>query len=513
MSKRAHSVLAVLVFAAAISFVPARIVSSQTAPAVSLSAEEKAVIERISEDSLKGNLSFIASDLLEGRATPSRGLDLAAEYIAAQFRRAGIEPAVDNGYFQTVTWKLSEPVLDDFDLKIINGPAAADTIVLKPSQVTYQGDNRLMIDNAPVFKVDASKLDVEKPAEADVAGKVIVLDAIGPNLQSAVTALIPLNALAILVIDRTSGTGRGAGAVRLTDPANPRPQPAASINPPIRIHDPRLGAWFDALPLGVTTAKLNIRGAGRRESDVNMRNVIGILRGSDPVLKDTYVLVTAHYDHIGMRPELEGDKIFNGANDDGSGTVSVIELANALSRSKPKRSIVFMTFFGEERGLLGSRYYGRSPVFPLKKTIADINLEQVGRSDSTEGSQVNRASITGFDFSDLGPIFKRAGEAVGIEVYKHERNSDAFFGRSDNQALADAGVPAHTLCVAFEYSDYHGRGDHWDKIDYPNLARTTRMVALALMAIANSSDTPKWNAENPKTAKYMEAWKKLQESN
>ena len=223
MSKRAHSVLAVLVFAAAISFVPARIVSSQTAPAVSLSAEEKAVIERVSEDSLKGNLSFIASDLLEGRATPSRGLDLAAEYIAAQFRRAGIEPAVDNGYFQTVTWKLSEPVLDDFDLKIINGPAAADTIVLKPSQVTYQGDNRLMIDNAPVFKVDASKLDVEKPTEADVAGKVIVLDAIGPNLQSAVTALIPLNALAILVIDRTSGTGRGAGAVRLTDPANPRP--------------------------------------------------------------------------------------------------------------------------------------------------------------------------------------------------------------------------------------------------------------------------------------------------
>src|SRR5678815_1127281 len=172
-----------------------------------------------------------------------------------------------------------------------------------------------------------------------------------------------------------------------------------------------------------------------------------------------------------------------------------------------------MTFFGEERGLLGSRYYGRNPVFPLKKTVADINLEQVGRSDSTEGSQVNRASITGYDFSDLGPIFKRAGEAVGIEVYKHERNSDAFFGRSDNQAMADAGVPAHTLCVAFEYSDYHGRGDHWDKIDYPNLARTTRMVALALMAIANSSDTPKWNADNPKTAKYLEAWKKLQESN
>lgn len=512
MSKRAHSVLAALVFAAAISFVPARTVSSQTAAAISISAEEKAVIERISEDSLKGNLSFIASDLLEGRATPSRGLDFAAEYIAAQFRRAGIEPAGDDGYFQTANWKLSEPVLDDFEFKIINGPAASDAIVLKPSQLTYFGDDRLMIDNVPIFKVDASKLEAEKPAEADVAGKVIVLDAIGPTLQSAVSALMPLKAKAILVIDRTSSGGRGAGAVRLIDPANPRPQPASS-NSPLRIHDPRLGAWFDALPLGATTAKLNVRGAGRRDSDVKLRNVIGILRGSDPALKDSYVLVTAHYDHIGMRPELEGDKIFNGANDDGSGTVSVIELANAFARSKPKRSIVFMTFFGEERGLLGSRYYGRNPVFPLKKTVADINLEQVGRSDSTEGSQVNRASITGYDFSDLGPIFKRAGEAVGIEVYKHERNSDAFFGRSDNQAMADAGVPAHTLCVAFEYSDYHGRGDHWDKIDYPNLARTTRMVALALMAIANSSDTPKWNAENPKTAKYVEAWKKLQESN
>src|SRR4030095_1890386 len=145
--------------------------------------------------------------------------------------------------------------------------------------------------------------------------------------------------LAILVIDRTSSAGRGAGAVRLTDPANPRPQSAAATNPPIRIHDPRLGAWFDALPLGATTAKINVRGAVRRESDVKLRNVIGILRGSDPVLKDTYVLVTAHYDHVGMRPELEGDKIFNGANDDGSGTVSVIELANALGMSKPKRSI------------------------------------------------------------------------------------------------------------------------------------------------------------------------------
>ena len=169
-----------------------------------------------------------------------------------------------------------------------------------------------------------------------------------------------------------------------------------------------------------------------------------------------------------------------------------------------------MTVFGEERGLLGSRYYGRHPIFPLARTVADVNLEQVGRTDSSEGSQVNRASLTGFDFTDLGQTFKKAGELTGIEVYKHEQNSDAFFGRSDNQALADAGVPAHTLCVAFEYPDYHQPGDHWDKVDYVNLARTARMVALALCLVARSETAPKWNEANPKTARYVEAWRKLQ---
>jgi Zn-dependent M28 family amino/carboxypeptidase len=278
------------------------------------------------------------------------------------------------------------------------------------------------------------------------------------------------------------------------------------------LHGTRVGAFYDSLPFGETPAKVSVKVPQRVERPANLRNVIGLMRGSDPVLSETYVFVTAHYDHLGARPDQPGDFIFNGANDDGSGTVSVIELASALTRlkTKPRRSVVFMTVFGEELGLLGSQYYGRNPIFPLAKTVADINLEQVGRTDSSEGSQVNRASLTGFDFSDIGPIFKRAGELTGIEVYKHEKNSDAFFARSDNQALADVGVPAHTLCVAFVYPDYHQVGDHWDKIDYPNLARTDRMVALALWMIATSEEAPKWNEANTKTQRYVEAWKRLQ---
>ena len=111
--------------------------------------------------------------------------------------------------------------------------------------------------------------------------------------------------------------------------------------------------------------------------------------------------------------------------------------------------------------------------------------EQVGRTDSSEGPQLSNATLTGFDFTDMGPIFKAAGEQTGVTVYKHEKNSDAFFGRSDNQAMADAGI-------------------------YANLAKVNRMVALALLTIADNTEAPKWNQANPKTARYVEAWKKLQ---
>lgn len=318
-----------------------------------LNRERSVALDFISSDSLKGHLSFIASDALEGRATPSRGLDLAAEYIAAQFRRAGLEAVGDEGYFQTTT--------------------------------------------------------------------------------------------------------------------------------------------------------LSARGSDEQQK---VRNVIGVLRGSDPKLADTYVLITGHYDHLGIRPNAEGDKIFNGANDDGSGTVAVVELAGALSRLKvhPKRTLVFMTFFGEERGLLGSRYYGSHPIFPIEKTVAHINLEQVGRTDDLEGPRVAGASMTGFDFSDIGPIFAAAGKAVGIEVSKHPKNSDAFFGRSDNQALADLGIPAHTLCTAYVYPDYHRASDHWDKIDYPNLAKVLKMVGLGVLMIADTPQEPHWNATNEKASRYLKAW-------
>ena len=242
------------------------------------------------------------------------------------------------------------------------------------------------------------------------------------------------------------------------------------------------------------------------EKEETVQNVIGVLRGSDPKLKDTYLLVTAHYDHLGIRGEGE-DTIYNGANDDASGTASVMEVANALRGYKPRRTIVFMTFWGEERGLVGSAYYGKNPIFPISKTVGMVNLEQVGRTDDQEGPRVGAVSITGFDYSDMSKVFEAAGKVTSIGVQKHAQFSDMFFTASDNAALALQGIPAHTICTAFMFPDYHKPTDHWDKLDYANMAKVNRMIALSVAMLADSSAEPKWDVANPKTQKFRDAQK------
>ena len=158
---------------------------------------------------------------------------------------------------------------------------------------------------------------------------------------------------------------------------------------------------------------------------------------------------------------------------------------------------------------MGSQYYAKHPIFPLAKTVAAINLEQLGRTDSSTGRQLNTASLTGYDYSDVPNFFEEAGHQTGIKVYMDKESSDVYFSRSDNAALAEEGVPAHTLTVAFDFPDYHGLGDRWQKLDYENMARVDRMIALGVLNIANSAKVPQWNAQNPKVTAFREAQQKL----
>jgi hypothetical protein len=501
-----------------------------------LTSDQASALDRISADSLRGHLSFIASDLLEGRDTPSRGLDLAAEYIASQFRRAGLEPVGDDGYFQTATLKHTKPDVESFSLEIKSPEGAA--IKVPPAQVTFLRPEGVDVKPTGIFKVDLTNaealaalfditnqevLSALKPEQ--VVGKVVLAEYPKLDRQAAVrlvnalmTRMRELRAALVVLVHQPGTPTAGLGAGQVSDGENPRPSgpPRAERRPfLIMVTNPSVRSLFEALPPGVSDkATLSFRLGPPVPRSVKVRNVAGLLRGSDPVLKDTYVLVTAHYDHLGnhgpVGPE-GGDRTYNGANDDGSGTVSVVELAGALGslKTRPRRSLLFLTFFGEEKGLLGSRYYGRHPLVPIAKTVADVNLEQVGRTDDSEGPRVGKAVMTGYGYSEVTDVFNAAGKAEGVELVRHPQFSDSFFARSDNQALADLGVPAHTIAVAFIFPDYHGLADHWDKIDYANMARIDRTVGRGLLMIADTPSEPRWSESNPKAAKYLKAWKAL----
>jgi hypothetical protein len=480
-----------------------------TSREAAVSPDVRAALGHIRAAQLRADLSFLASDLLEGRDSPSRGLDIAAEYIAAQFQIAGLEPGVDGGYFQDAHMLVVEPSLANFDVKLSRGDRE---VSVRPSDVVLRVDDALDLKDASLFKLDLADAElVENLTASQVDGKVVITEfnpKLSTRLRAANKILRSAKPALVILVDPKGVTSSQQPRRRLLDPDEP-----STVSARITWSGDSAAEFFAALKSGTADASITAHVDAAIRKPVTLRNVIGVLRGSDPALRDTYVLLTAHYDHLGMLPDGAGDRIYNGANDDGSGTVSVIEAARALASlsQRPKRSIVFMTFFGEEEGLIGSNYYAHHPVWPIAKTVAQLNLEQVGRTDSTEGAQISNATLTGFDYSDLTKYVQRAGASTGVRIYKNARNNEAYFTQSDNLSLAEAGVPAETLCVAFDYSDYHAVGDEWQKIDYDNMAKVDRAVALGLVLMANSGQPVHWNEANPKTAPYVKAWKQREE--
>jgi hypothetical protein len=480
-------------------------------PKGTLPPEVQAALDGIHAASLRGDLSYIASDELAGRDSPSRGLDLAADYIAAQFRRAGLEPGVGDSYFQNASMLVEETNYSNFELKLSAGDRQYSASF---KDAILHSSASLDLQDAPLFKLDLSDDALVRHLASDqVEGKVVITQ-MEPRLarqyRTVNRVLRTSKPALVIVVDKKGVTNHTQPQRRLVDSDE-----SASDAPGPRVALTGEGAekFYSALRApkpGAENATASVHIAAPHRTPATLRNVIGVLRGSDPTLRDTAVLLTAHYDHLGVLPDGPGDRVYNGANDDGSGTVSVMEVARALARlgKHPRRSIIFMTFFGEEKGLIGSEYYAHHPVWPLAKTVADLNLEQVGRTDSTEGPQISNATLTGFDFSDLTSYVQRAGEQTDIKVYKNPKHSDDYFAASDNFSLAEAGVPAETLCVAFDYPDYHAVGDEWQKIDYENMAKVDRAIALAMFLMADNTQPVHWNEADPKTAPFVKEWKR-----
>ena len=255
-----------------------------------------------------------------------------------------------------------------------------------------------------------------------------------------------------------------------------------------------MDGYFQQVPLGTDddgrlrllddAAAVEALPAERRVEAVN---VIGIIRGSDPTLRAEAVVVGAHYDHVGIGPAVNGESIYNGADDDASGVVTALEVARSLAQGPPPaRTVIVLLTTAEEQGLLGTLHYLRDPVVPLERTVADLQIEMVGRPDDMVGGS-GRAWLTGFERSSVGVGF----QAAQLPIVTDPRPAQRFFQRSDNIAFACRGIPAHTLSSFGMHADYHQPGDEIDRIDFAHLAILAEASTRAVRLLANGA-APEW---------------------
>lgn len=267
-------------------------------------------------------------------------------------------------------------------------------------------------------------------------------------------------------------------------------------------------AYFQRLPLASTTTRIRLpNGEERarfgpallsqadldtvpRDRRLTSVNVLGVLRGSDPQLSAEVVVVGAHFDHIGIRPAVNGDSIANGADDDASGTVAVIEAARIIASGPgPKRTIVFAAFTGEEGGGFGARRYTDQPPFPLDGHVAQIQVEMIGRPDSLAGGH-GKAWLTGFERSTMGSALA----AAGLPVVADPRPAQRFYTRSDNIRFARLGIIAHTLSSFNLHPEYHTVNDEWELVDFVHMTEMVNLLARAVRIVADGHRL-QWNPE------------------
>ena len=448
----------------------------------------------ITAGDLQKHLYIIASKEMGGRETGTEGERKAAAYIENEFRRIGLLPG-NNGSYQ-LPYYLYQDSLTHAKLEI-NGKSFEEDKDFNASLASYAATLRMseivLVGNQPADSIKNMNL----------AGKLVLLfgsQQQGRGSNNLQNALLGKGVAGILTVNsnfpKTTAPSRKGrqGIYNFQRTALPL-QFSISEN----VARALLGNRYDELKSfsnGFLGHRVNVlMEMDKTTVSLPTSNVIGILPGTD--LKDEYLFITAHHDHIGKR----GDSIINyGADDDGSGTVSVIEIAEAFANAKakgkgPRRSIVFMTVSGEEKGLLGSEFYSNNPVYPLDKTTANLNIDMIGRMDPSrkQGDSTNYVYVVGDDklSSDLRPISESVNKKYAkLELdYKFNDPKDPMriYYRSDHYNFAKHGVP---IIFYFNgtHADYHRPGDTPDKINYPLLAKRARFVFYTAWEMANRND-------------------------
>ena len=456
------------------------------------------------------HIGVIADDSMLGRDTPSRGLDLTARYVADQFRRFGLRPGGDGGgWFQRypITRRRFE--------------AAASRVVLSSGgiEATARFDRtaRYVQGAVPAAPLAGTAVLVGGTLDPDDVGRMALRDRIVVYVPHAgalptehatrVTRALRLAApkAVLLISDLEPETfasriprvmpSRTAVDLRLVSPPLLEVSEAA-VATALRGAGVDLGATrADTAPvfrdLPALRARLELKDSVL--SSLTAPNTVGILEGSDPALKREYLVFSAHMDHIGVTPGLP-DSVNNGADDDASGTTGVIELAEAFSRpgARPRRSIIFLTVSGEEKGLWGSRYLSEHPPVPVDRIVADINIDMIGRN------WPDTIVAIGKEHSDLGATLERVNRAhpeLGMTAIDDRWPEERFYFRSDHYNFARKGIP-----VLFFFNgvhpDYHQPSDSPDKIDAEKESRILRLLYFLGRQVGDADARPKWNPES-----------------
>ena len=527
----------------------------------------------ITPGDLKDWLTFLSSDELEGRAVFTEGLGIAAGYIQGYLQAWGVKPGGDHGgYLQTVRVR---------GVKVVNH-STVTVRVGGESRTFRDGEGITFPRNVgskrtlTIDRVEFAGYGLDVPGHMDLRGRNIEGAAVvflGPNgprdidqqaLRRVVTgrsrhAIDQLRAAATIGPSNANMSGQGRGAAPASGGAAgrgggaPRPAPDFTttqrldqpISPAVTATDAFLDFLFskapvhydelkkkaadrDPLPsfrLDGVTLTFNIDADYQLVRTQLTENVIGIVEGSDPQLKSTYVVVGAHYDHVGYadaeltdgkRPSPPGrvtagateDRIWNGADDDGSGTVAVMALARAFAQGvHPKRSVLFIWHAGEERGLYGSRYFADYPTVPLDKIVAQLNIDMIGRNRDDKRSEANTVYLVGSDriSTELDKISRDADQSLQPPLkldYEMNDPSDPeqVYYRSDHYSYASKGIPIIFFTTGL-HPDYHANTDDVAKIEFPKLTRVTQLVYETALRVANLDHPPVRDNKGPRAGK------------
>ncbi|HUF51801.1 MAG TPA: M20/M25/M40 family metallo-hydrolase [Longimicrobiales bacterium] len=475
-------------------------------PAGTVSAQDlDAAVQSITPQDFFARIGFLASDALGGRDTPSPGLEAAAAYIASEFHRYGLRPAGDAGSF-IQRWPYTTRAMDVAGVRFdVTAGGAARSLTYR-SDFYAQPGARGSFDGGLVFVGSAiTAASVRGNALRNRA--VLLYHAEAPSAQDLARLRAAADSAGAGAIVIALGATADAAAIARAAQAAERPRGVGAV-PVFFLRNDRARELFGAAGLdfaaltaaGATPAPTQLTGAtatlgaGMIETVHQVPNVVGILEGSDPVLRNTYLIYSAHIDHVGSgcRGTSAADQVCNGADDDASGTSAVLEMAEAFATLpvRPRRSIIFLGVSGEEKGLLGSRHYADNPTVPIESLIANINMDMVGRDPHPD-----TVSALGQAYSSLGPLVQRLNSEhpeLRLTVADDMWPGQNLFFRSDHFHFLRREVPALFFFTGL-HDDYHAASDHVENIDLDKITRVTRLVFRLGHAIANDTNAPQWD--------------------